>query len=230
MGAKRAVFLIAAGVAVSACGDKSVEQPIPMDVTPPSPVRSLNARVTESGRVLLTWTAVGDDADEGQAQSYSLRYSRAPLLPALWDSADAITGVSPPQQAGRLESLSILNPGYGDWSYGLRVADEAGNVSDISNIANLSIVDRTAPSRISDLALESTAIGVVSLRWTATGNDENAGTATEYDLRTASVPITEESWGTASRIEGAPAPQVAGSSETFLVTGIDPRAIAALRF
>src|SRR5262249_44176841 len=61
-----------------------------------------------------------------------------------------------------------------------------------------------------------------TLAWTARGDDGTTGRATSYDVRYSSAPITEANWDAATPAAGEPAPQAAGSAETFTVTGLDP--------
>ncbi|MBI4655891.1 MAG: VCBS repeat-containing protein [Elusimicrobia bacterium] len=59
------------------------------------------------------------------------------------------------------------------------------------------------------------------LSWAAPGDDGNIGKAASYDLRMANVSITNENtFVTAINIPNIPAPKVAGSTETFTVTGL----------
>ena len=46
------------------------------------------------------------------------------------------------------------------------------------------------------------------------------GTATTYDVRYSTSTITAGNWASATQATGEPAPQVAGSAETFTVTGL----------
>lgn len=63
----------------------------------------------------------------------------------------------------------------------------------------------------------ATEVVSVTLRWTAPGDDSTRGTATAYDLRRSSTPITELNFNTATQITGVPAPRTAGTAESFLV-------------
>src|SRR5512135_2411974 len=69
------------------------------------------------------------------------------------------------------------------------------------------------------------AVGSVPLHWTAPGDDGNVGRATYYLLRYAMTPLsgsdTTSWWLAASQATGLPAPQPAGSSESFTVAGLD---------
>lgn len=58
----------------------------------------------------------------------------------------------------------------------------------------------------------------VLLTWTAPGDDDSVGTATVYDVRYNTVPITEENWDDCTQAGGEPTPQIAGSAESFIVS------------
>ncbi len=69
------------------------------------------------------------------------------------------------------------------------------------------------------------AVGSVPLHWTAPGDDGNVGRATSYMLRYATTPVsgsdTTSWWLAATPATGLPAPQPAGSAESFTVAGLD---------
>ena len=60
----------------------------------------------------------------------------------------------------------------------------------------------------------------IEVTWTAPGDDGNVGTANQYDIRYSLTPITTANWNQASTVTGEPSPQVAGSTETFTITGL----------
>jgi Fibronectin type III domain len=64
----------------------------------------------------------------------------------------------------------------------------------------------------------------VTLTWTAPGDDGSAGTASQYDIRysTSNISGTDTTtwWNQASQCSGEPAPQAAGTTQTFIVTGL----------
>ena len=80
------------------------------------------------------------------------------------------------------------------------------------------------PDPITDLAAASgDDMGTVNLTWTATGDDFNTGTASQYIVRYSTNPITtEEMWNGAADVEGEPTPKEAGSPEAMTVTGLTP--------
>ncbi len=62
----------------------------------------------------------------------------------------------------------------------------------------------------------------ITLNWTAPGDDGDAGTAAEYDIRYSTSAITAGNWNAATQVAGEPAPQAAESQESFSVGGLDP--------
>lgn len=60
----------------------------------------------------------------------------------------------------------------------------------------------------------------VTLVWTAPGDDGAIGTASGYELRVSSSPITLQNWTQATLITGMPAPQVAGTRQSKVVRGL----------
>ena len=80
--------------------------------------------------------------------------------------------------------------------------------------------DTTPPAAVTDLSVNSVTSNSVTLNWIAPGDDENTGTATTYDIRYSTLPITEANWSSTTQCVGAPSPQTAGSSETFTVSSL----------
>ena len=61
------------------------------------------------------------------------------------------------------------------------------------------------------------------MSWTAPGDDENVGRATEYIIRYSEKEITNYArWCEANDVTGEPIPKVAGSEETFRVGNLTP--------
>jgi parallel beta-helix repeat protein len=82
--------------------------------------------------------------------------------------------------------------------------------------------DTTPPSRIIDLLAESGNIrGTINLSWTAPGDDESSGTASEYILKYAtSSAITSANWASSTDILDEPVPNSASTTENFSVNGL----------
>ena len=77
------------------------------------------------------------------------------------------------------------------------------------------------PVKPSPTATPVPTAGKVTLHWTAPGDDADTGRAAAYDLRYSTAPIIDDaSFGSATRVSGVPAPQAAGATESFTVTGL----------
>ncbi len=88
------------------------------------------------------------------------------------------------------------------------------------------IVTSIAALAVTCPASEASPWNSVTLTWTAPGDDGNVGTAEQYDIRysTSSISGTDTTgwWNQAIQCTGEPSPQAAGSSESFVVTGLQP--------
>ena len=80
--------------------------------------------------------------------------------------------------------------------------------------------DAESPFSVTDLIVSNKTFYSVTLSWTATGDDANAGIAKLYDVRYSPSPITDLNWDSAIKAIGEPKPQISGSSETYTVTGL----------
>jgi len=114
-------------------------QPDPADATPPAAVTDLAVDpvgVTPTS-LTLNWTATGDDASVGTAYLYDVRYGMEPITDANWDVASKASGEPIPRPSGASESFTVAGLSPGTMYYlALRVADEAGGLSDLSNLAS----------------------------------------------------------------------------------------------
>ncbi len=80
--------------------------------------------------------------------------------------------------------------------------------------------DSLPPAAITDLAVTLTEGSRVTLGWTATGDDEAAGAANEYDLRYSMEAIDAENFGHAARANGLLIPSAAGGPESAEIRGL----------
>lgn len=192
------------------------------DFVPPGPITDLTAQSGEDG-VLLSWTAPGDDAQEGTAQSYQIRYAVAAITSETWDAATVIPCELSPQTAGSPESYLVQDlPLDQEFFFSVRATDEAGFTGEVSNPASGSIIpDTTPPAMISDLEIVSVSHQGIVLGWTAVGDDGTSGTADRYEIKVSTQAIYSGNWDDLPLIPDAPVPQPAGAPETFLVTGLD---------
>jgi len=208
------------------------------DTTPPAAITDLASDGVTTSSVTLTWTSPGDDGTTGTASSYDVRYIQdATITESKWASANLVSGEPAPQVAGTTQTFTVTGlDSSSNYYFAIKTADEVPNWSSLSNvlIATTSsaggggggggggVTDNTAPAAITDLAVSEVTADSATLTWTAPGDDGDTGTASEYDVRyLQGTVITEFNWDSASKATGEPAPQAAGSSETFTVTGLD---------
>jgi len=82
--------------------------------------------------------------------------------------------------------------------------------------------DTTSPAPINDFSVVDNTENSLTFQWTATGDDGNLGTASQYDMRYALNLDTIFTWSSATQVTGEPTPQPAGSIEIFTVGGLEP--------
>ncbi len=170
----------------------------------------------------LSWTAVGDDGNVGTASTYDIRISTSPISAANWDVASQLSGEPAPQAAGSQETLVVSGlSSNATYYFAMKVADEVPNWSDLSNVASGSTSDEDiAPLAVSDFSADNPTSTSIQLTWTAVGDDNNSGTASGYDIRYSTSPISDANWAAAVQVNGEPTPQSAGNAESFTVTNL----------
>ncbi|MBM3285938.1 MAG: T9SS type A sorting domain-containing protein [Candidatus Eisenbacteria bacterium] len=193
---------------------------------PPSPVTTLAAGSPTATSILLSWTAVGANGNQGRASQYDIRYSTSPIDATSWAGATRATGEPAPRPAGEAETFTV--PGLAAatrYYFAIKVADEVPNWSGLSNVPSATTLqppDTTPPAGVDDLAASSPTQTSIRLAWTATGDDGIQGRASGYDLRYATTVIDGTTWPNAIRAEGEPSPANPGAPESFVVTGLSP--------
>jgi hypothetical protein len=111
------------------------------------------AAVTDSS-VLVTWTATGDDADQGTCAQYDLRYYRSMIRYENWDSCTAVTGEPAPRVAGSADSMEIRGlEADSTYYFALKACDEASNCAGPSNCVT-AVCFNDAPIFFADDSLE----------------------------------------------------------------------------
>jgi len=113
------------------------------DLTPPNAVTDLAVVADPEGAIgpmglfslTLEWTATGDDGDVGNAGSYDLRYSTAPIDDGNFGDAAQVSGEPVPGPPGATESHTVTGLDFGTTYYfALKVSDNVGNASPLSNV------------------------------------------------------------------------------------------------
>lgn len=81
--------------------------------------------------------------------------------------------------------------------------------------------DSVPPAAISDLQIIDSSKYSVILRWTATGFSADSGTASQYDLRYATFPLTEANFENANLVTNTLQPKNSGEIESFVVNNLN---------
>jgi len=77
--------------------------------------------------------------------------------------------------------------------------------------------DTLTPARVTDLRVTAVDDSMVSLAWTAPGDDGQTGTAAAYEIRWLNSPFTEPDWVSGTTIGPPPVPVAAGEEQTARV-------------
>jgi len=194
------------------------------DIVDPAPVATLEAEAgDEHGQIILSWTAVGDDGDSGSAHQYDMRYATTGITAGNWNQATPVTGEPQPQAAGASESMVVSDLDASQrYYFAVRVSDESGNQSGLSNVVNAFPRDAQPPAPIMDLSAETGSLdGSIILSWTAPGGDGSSGIVAEYIIKYAREPIDEAGWGTAMTSMVPVTPLPSGATQTVTIGGLE---------
>lgn len=121
---------------LTACSDDDLPSDIAgIDVIEPTAINTLGAEALSSDSIKLTWTATGDDEDEGTATEYDVRYSTSRILTDTWEVCTRVDSEPSPSAAGMPDSLIVsgLQPST-PYFFAIDVRDEAYNWSTLSNV------------------------------------------------------------------------------------------------
>ena len=182
---------------------------------------------TTATSVQLTWTAPGDDGSVGTAAQYDLRYSTSTITAANFDAALRWNTAPTPAAPGTSQTTTVtgLTPAT-TYYFAIKTGDDAGNWATISNVvakATLAAPDVTPPAAIA-VAMGTVTDTTAVMNWTSTGDDSITGTASSYDIRYSSSPITLANWNAATQSTGEPTPAAAGTAQSFTVRNLSRQA------
>lgn len=140
------------------------------------------------------------------------------------------TSMATPHVSGVAALLRSLNPSMGVAFLKERilgtvapVPELAGLVASGGRLDALRAVegpDEVPPGSIDDLTVESIEATSVVLAWTATGDDGLEGTATRYDVRYSTSPLTAETIDAAPQWLTALRPSAPGNTDRVTVSGL----------
>lgn len=104
----------------------------------PSKIFDLSIAVIDSHSIILNWTATGDDSISGIASEYDIRYQTkvpSPDTILWWQTAKRIHHSVTPSATGKKDSVIVSDlSSDSTYYFAMKVGDDAGNWSDISNI------------------------------------------------------------------------------------------------
>lgn len=199
----------------------------PSDSTAPGRIQSLNKTGQTSSNVALSWTATGDDGAVGTAHHYELRYNLSAITDSNWASSSLASGVPTPLPANQSQTATVNGLSAGrNYYFAIKAFDEAGNAGPLSNVVSALTgspppADVTAPAAVANLSVSAQTSTSVTLRWTATGDDNVTGTAASYDLRRSASPIAAlTDFNAATQVSGEPSPGAAGAAQSTTVAGL----------
>ncbi len=98
------------------------------DGNSPYNILDLHVIAVSDSSVTLAWTATGDDADQGAAATYDIRYRLNGITGDTWEEATQVVGEPSPKVAGTAETFEVLGLDHDStYFFGLLACDEAGN-------------------------------------------------------------------------------------------------------
>lgn len=130
-------LLVLGLILIPACGsDDGPAGPSRSDTTAPAEIADLTILSYDETRMVITWTAPGDDDATGTATEYQIGYAGSPITPASWPACAKLPASPAPTPAGTGQSAQIDTPPTPNVFVAIKAVDEAGNWSDLSNIAH----------------------------------------------------------------------------------------------
>lgn len=194
------------------------------DLTPPSPIVDLMVESTWPESVLVRWTNMPDDRSYTFVTNMSLRYSLNPITDANFFQATRVLPPPVPGQPTTTQTAMIrgLQPNT-TYYVAARIWDDSGNGSLISNVpTGFTVLSDLTPPGSARLNCNHAGIDKARLTWISPGDDDMTGTPVLFDMRYATVPLTETTWASATPIADLPAPLYAGARYEWFLSGLVP--------
>jgi len=150
------------------------------------------AQTAAQDTAVVSWTSTGDDGMIGTAAGFDLRVSESPINGTNFDLALRVTGLPAPVASGTRQSVTVRGLTRGTTYYfALKVVDDAGNVSNLSNLARWDwVLDTAPPSAPHGVRGKKEKPGKVVVNWTAGSEPDLAG-YTVYRAQQATGPFVK---------------------------------------
>jgi phosphodiesterase/alkaline phosphatase D-like protein len=130
------------------------------DTIRPAQIANVSVTNVTETTAALSWTTVGDDSLTGNATSYDIRYSTAPITSANWASATQSTGEPTPTAPGSTQTFTVTGlTRQRTYYFAVRALDEGGNISALSNVPSATTPDQTRPAAVNNLVVGFVWIG-----------------------------------------------------------------------
>jgi len=193
------------------------------DSEPPAAITDLQIADIQEDAIILEWTAPGEDGMEGKAKVYDIRYAQDPLTQENWESAQMVSMVPRPSEAGMIETVTVTGL-YPNTLYYFSVVavDSSGNASPLSNVVDVLTIDTIPPPMIATLRAEEVEDNSVLLIWLSPGDDDFRDMPERYDIRYSEGkenPLNEAAWSQSLQVENPPIPSGKGEQEQFFLSG-----------
>ncbi|WPB75217.1 lamin tail domain-containing protein [Archangium violaceum] len=171
-----------------------------------------STRVRESlGTVSVVVTDGFDNVVDVSEPEISLRLTGG-------NPAAVLGGMTPASPSGGIVTFGSLS--VDQQGSGFQLEASGGAFAPVSSPA-FSIVDDVAPSAPVLVEVSRTSVRV-ELQWELVGDDAMAGTASSYELRYATSPIDDSTFGSASDTGVVVGPLGTGSGMSGVITGLSP--------
>jgi len=202
--------------------------PVPGDNVPPAAVDDLAVVSASADHVKLAWTSTGDDGTTGTAQSYEIRYANYPADVYGWNNWNVFSTSVAARNPGQVETVSVTGLTESTaYVFRLKVIDDAGNSSDVSNPVVATAAeqfDTSAPDPVSDLTVWSRDNQDIVVAWTPAADDGPLGLASGYEIRYSDHLIDQSNWSSALEAT-APVPGSGGNRDMATLSGIETDSI-----
>ncbi len=192
------------------------------DITPPNATTNLSVSAGELyDEAALTWTAQGDNGrDIINADHYEVRYAQVEITEENWNTATLIENPPTPQTGGIAESFNINGlPESSNLFFALRIIDEAGNQSALSNLATLNTPSAPVAAINPTSIVASIAEGRTEVIELTLTNNGSSPLVYSSEVETAATPSAFNTSTTSQKVAMPPinAKAVAASSGNIIV-------------
>jgi hypothetical protein len=140
------------------------------DTISPAAVTDLLASDPFESSLKLSWTSPGNDGNVGIASHYDIRYSTLAINNSNWSGAIKLLAAPTPATAGTPQEMMVGGLLAGtNYYFALKTIDQAGNVSDLSNIAEATtkqgVYIDTIPPVISNINTNTSILQTAIITW-----------------------------------------------------------------